>query len=91
LLLFRHGGSLGLGVFNSARRCGMLLLSTFAVSCPEHARLENEYQEARDRMRSLVRLRQLTKGEERQLVDRVAMAIARMKEHEAEHGCRRQG
>ena len=69
----------------------MLLLSTFAVSCPEHARLESEYFEARERMRNLVRLRQLTRAEERQLADRVAMAIARMKEHEAEHGCRRQG
>ena len=68
----------------------MCSLSTFAISCPEHARLESEFQEARDRMRNLIRLRRLTRAEERQLADRVAMAIARLKEHVAEHRCRRQ-
>ena len=93
MLFLRHYGTVGVVIGNPWQevpgRCSMLLLSTFAVSCPEHARLENEYFEARERMRNLVRLRQLTKAEERQLADRVAMAIARMKEHEAEHGCRR--
>jgi hypothetical protein len=42
-------------------------------------------------MRGLVRLRKLEAGEERQLAVRVAMAIARLKEHVAEHGCERQG
>jgi len=79
---------LGVGVFN---RCAMLLLSTLAISCPEHARLESEFLEARDRLRSFVRLRKLTIAEERQLADRVAMAIARLKEHIAEHRCQRQG
>ena len=63
--------------------------STYAICCPEHARLEREFQEARDRMRNLMRLRKLARSEERALADRVAMAIARLKEHIAAHGCER--
>jgi len=72
--------------------------STYAICCPEHARLEDEYLQARDRMRSLMRLRKLTvvscfaaakDEEERRLADQVAMAIARLKEHIAAHGCER--
>ena len=63
--------------------------STLAISCSEHARLESEFQEARDRMRNLMRLRKLSPSEERQLADKVAMAIARLKEHLAEHRCQR--
>jgi hypothetical protein len=63
--------------------------STYAISCPEHARLEDEYLAARDRMRNLIRLRTLTRQEERRLADQVAMAIARLKEHTAAHGCER--
>jgi len=70
---------------------GMCSASTLAISCPEHARLESEFQEARDRMRNLMRLRKLTRAEERQLADKVAMAIARLKEHLAEHCCQRLG
>lgn len=69
----------------------MYATSSLAIGCPEHARLESEFLEARDRMRGLVRLRNLTSAEERQLAVRVAMAIARLKEHIAEHGCDRQG
>jgi hypothetical protein len=58
-----------------------------AAQCKDHARLEREFQEARDRMRNLMRLRKLTRSEERALADKVAMAIARMKEHIAAHGC----
>jgi hypothetical protein len=65
--------------------------STLAIRCLEHARLESEFIEARDRMRSLIRLRDLTRAEKRQLAVQVAMAIARLKEHVAEHGCERQG
>jgi len=65
----------------------MCSLSILAICCPEHARLESEFLEARDRMRALVRLRKLSHAEERQLAVRVAMAIARLKEHVAEHGC----
>lgn len=69
----------------------MYATSSLAIGCPEHARLESEFLDARDRMRGLVRLRNLTNAEERQLAVRVAMAIARLKEHIAEHGCERQG
>jgi len=68
----------------------MCSLSTLAISCPEHARLVDEYFQARDRMRSLMRLRKLTRQEERRLGDQMAMAIARLKEHIAAHGCERQ-
>jgi hypothetical protein len=63
--------------------------SVRAICCPEHARLEEEYIAARDRMRRLLRLRSLTRPEQRRLADEVAMAIARLKEHVAEHGCER--
>jgi hypothetical protein len=65
----------------------MCSLSTYAISCPEHARLEDEYLAARDRMRNLLRLRKVTRIEERRLADDMAMAIARLKEHLASHGC----
>ncbi len=65
-------------------------VSRFAVAqCKVHARLESEFQEARDRMCDLVRLRKLTRSEERALADTVAMTIARLKEHVAAHGCER--
>jgi len=67
----------------------MCSLSTYAICCPEHARLEDEYLAARDRMRNLMRLRKVTRQEERRLADQVAMAIARLKEHTAAHGCER--
>lgn len=67
----------------------MCSLSTLAISCPEHARLEDEYLQARDRMRVQMRLGKLTRSEERALADKVAMAIARQKEHIAAHGCER--
>ncbi len=60
-----------------------------AAQCPECERLEAEFLEARDRLRALTRLRRLTGVEEKQLVDRAAMAIARIKEHEAKHACER--
>lgn len=41
-------------------------------------------------MRNLMRLRKLSPSEERQLADKVALAIARLKEHLAEHRCQRQ-
>jgi hypothetical protein len=62
---------LPLAVFN---RCSVSLLSSLAISGPEHARLESEFIEVRDRMRGLVRLRNLSPAEQRQLVVRVAMA-----------------
>jgi hypothetical protein len=61
----------------------------YAMCCPEHARLEDEYFAARDRMRNLMRLRKLGRLEERKLADDLAMAIARLKEHVTAHGCER--
>jgi hypothetical protein len=40
-------------------------------------------------MRNLSRLRELTPTEQRRLAYGVAMAIARLKEHAAAHGCER--
>jgi hypothetical protein len=67
----------------------MCSASTLAICCPERARLEDEYLAARDRLRNLLRLRNLTRLEERRLADQMAMAIARLKEHTAAHGCDR--
>jgi hypothetical protein len=36
-----------------------------------------------------LRLQQVTKLDHRRLADDVAMAIARLKEHQAAHGCQR--
>jgi hypothetical protein len=69
----------------------MYSATALAISCPEHARLESEFIEARDRMRGLMRLRKLEPAEERRLAVQVAMAIARLKEHVSEHGCERRG
>lgn len=69
----------------------MYSATALAISCPEHARLESEFIEARDRMRGLVRLQRVEPGEEGQLAVRVAMAMARLKEHVAEHGSERRG
>jgi hypothetical protein len=85
----------------------MCSFSILAISCPEHARLEDEYLQARDRMRNFLtgsreaadsRLRKVTRvsrfaagkdEEERRLAVQMAMAIARLKEHIAAHGCER--
>ena len=67
----------------------MCSLPTYAICCPEHARLESEFQQARDHMRKLLRQHELSRAEERRLADQVAMAIARLKEHIAAHGCER--
>ena len=50
----------------------MCSLSTYAISCPEHARLEDEYLAARDRLRNFIHLRTLMQLEERRLADRVS-------------------
>lgn len=55
--------------------------------CVECERLEAEFFESRDRLRTLARLHGAL--EEKQLIDRVAIAIARIKEHEARHDCDR--
>jgi len=63
----------------------MLRSSSRVASCVECERLEEEFLEARLRLQSLRRLGSLTRVEEKRLIDRVAMAIARIKEHEREH------
>jgi hypothetical protein len=70
-------------------RYSMCSPSARAISCSERVRLEEEYAAARDRLRNLLRLRVLTRIEQRRLADSVAMAIARLKEHAAAHGCQR--
>jgi hypothetical protein len=67
----------------------MYPLAILALCCPEHARLESEFLAARDRFRSRMQLQNLSLAEERQLAVAVAMTIARLKEHVAEHGCER--
>ena len=74
-------------LFDVFNRCFMCPFSTYAICCPEHARLEDQYLTARESMRSLMRLRKLSEPEERWLADHLAMAIARRKEHIAAHGC----
>ena len=56
-----------------------------AAQCAECAGLEAEFLDARDRLRTLTRLRRLTAVEEKRLADQVAMAIARAKEHSRTH------
>ena len=68
----------------------MCSLAILALCCPEHARLESEFLAARDRFCSRIQLQNLSPAEERQLAVDVAMTIARLKEHVAEHGCQRQ-
>jgi hypothetical protein len=72
----------------------MLALSILAVSCvdgpkgvrcPECERLEGEFLDVRNRLWTLKRLRQLTPVEEKRLIDRAAMAVAQIKEHETAH------
>ena len=71
--------------------------SLLPMLCPEHARLESEYAEARDRLRRFLACRQWASGlhlaenreEERHLADQMALAIARLKEHVAAHRCKR--
>jgi len=86
LLFVRHGVSLGLVVFN---RCIVSGLSSSVLSCPERERLEEELSEARNRGRTLSRLRQLTHRERLALDEREQTAQSRLRDHHAEHGCQR--
>jgi len=56
-----------------------------AAQCAECERLEAEFLEARDRLRTLTCLRRLNAVEEKRLADGVAMTIARAKEHSGTH------
>ena len=73
-------------VFN---RCTMRGFSSSVLSCLERERLEEELFEARTRGRNLSRLRQLTHRERVALDEREQTAHARLRDHDAEHGCQR--
>ena len=59
------------------------------LSCRERERLEEEFHEARTRGRNLSRLRHLTHREREALDQRERAAQARLRDHDAEHGCQR--
>ena len=59
------------------------------LSCLERERLEEEVSEARSRGRNLTRLRNLTPFDRAALEGREQAAQARLKDHDAEHGCQR--
>jgi hypothetical protein len=63
--------------------------SSGVLSCLERERLEEELSEARNRGRNLSRLRQLTYQERVALDVREQAAQARLRDHDAEHGCQR--
>jgi hypothetical protein len=63
--------------------------SSGALSCQERERLEEEFTEVRTRGRNLSRLRQLTAAERAALDEREEAALARLRNHDAEHGCER--
>jgi hypothetical protein len=64
-------------------------LSSHVLSCSEHEKLEEELTEARVRERNLTRLRRLVPVEKLALERRERAALARLREHDAEHGCQR--
>jgi hypothetical protein len=63
--------------------------SSSVLSCLERERLEEELSEARTRGRNLSRLRQLIHRERVVLDEREQTAQARLRDHDAEHGCQR--
>jgi hypothetical protein len=67
----------------------MRALSNIVLSCVERDRLESELSEARTRGRNLSRLRHLTPPELAVLDQRECTAHARLRDHDAEHGCQR--
>jgi hypothetical protein len=63
--------------------------SNGVLSCLERERLEEELSEARTRVQYLSRLRRLTSPEQAALDQREQAAQARLRDHDAEHGCQR--
>ena len=57
--------------------------SLLALSCPKCKKLEADFLEARNR---LLQSRRAAGTREKQLMDQVAVAIARAKEHQGTHG-----
>jgi hypothetical protein len=62
-------------------------LQATTSSCIEHERLEFELQEVRLRGRYLTRLRGLSRVEQAEWDRREQAALARLVDHELEHGC----
>ena len=63
--------------------------SSRVLSCLERERLEEELSEARNRGRSITRLRHLTHPERMVLEEREQAAQTRLRDHDTEHGCQR--
>jgi hypothetical protein len=59
------------------------------LSCLERERLEEELSDARTRVRNLSRLRHLARRQQVTLDEREQAAQARLRDHDAEHGCQR--
>lgn len=64
-------------------------LLNIRLGCPDHERLEEELLETRTRGQNLSRLRRLTPLERAALDQRERAVLIRLRDHEAEHGCRR--
>jgi len=67
----------------------MTSLSTGVLCCIERERLEFELLEVRTRGRYLTRLRRLTREERAEWDRREGEALARLADHDLEHGCGR--
>ena len=86
MLFIRLLRNVGSAVFN---RCPVIRNSIDVPSCAEHERLEFEFLEVRTRGQCLVRLRALPRAEKAEWDRRERAALARLVEHEREHGCGR--
>jgi len=64
-------------------------LSNTQLGCADHERLEEELLETRTRGQNLSRLRRLTPPERAVLEQRERAVLIRLRDHEAEHCCRR--
>jgi len=67
----------------------MIPLRTGVLSCIEHERLEFELLELRTRGQYVTRLRQLSREERAEWDRRERAALARLVDHDLEHGCSR--
>ena len=67
----------------------MIPLRTDVRSCIEHERLEFELLEQRTRGQYVTRLRQLSREERAEWDRRERAALARLVDHDLEHGCSR--
>lgn len=77
---------LHLDVFN---RCDMHGWLTSVLNCIEHERLAQELLEVRTRGQYLSRLRRLSPPEQTAWDQRERAALAKLMDHDLEHGCNR--